>query len=129
MEAQRYRHRVEIQESVEAQDPVTGGISTYWATVYLDTDTPLDSVPAEVLTGPGRELVAADAKQAEVSARIQMRWFPGLLPTMRILWDGNPYEIISIETDATARREYRVKCSTGILDPTPTATIISGGEA
>lgn len=129
MEAQRYRHRVEIQESVEAQDPVTGGISTYWATVYLDTDTPLDSVPAEVLTGPGRELIAADAKQAEVSARIQMRWFPGLLPTMRILWDGNPYEIISIETDATARREYRVKCSTGILDPTPTATIISGGEA
>lgn len=129
MEAQRYRHRVEIQESVEAQDPVTGGISTYWATVYLDTDTPLDSVPAEVLTGPGRELVAADAKQAEVSARIQMRWFPGLLPTMRILWDGNPYEIISIETDATARREYRVKCSTGILDPTPVATIISGGEA
>lgn len=127
MEAQRYRHRVEIQEKIEAQDPTTGDISFFWATVYLDSDTPLDSVPAEVLTGPGREFNSADATQAEVTARIQMRWFPGLLPAMRILWDGNPYEIVSIETDATARREYRVKCTTGVVDPAPTTTIISGG--
>ncbi len=127
MESQRYRHRVTIQQKVGVQDPETLDLSFFWTTVYVDSDTPLDSVPAEVLTGPGREFNAADARQAEVTARMSFRWFPGLLPDMRILWDGNPYEIVSIETDATARREYRVKCATGVVDPAPTITIISGG--
>lgn len=129
MEAQRYRHRIDIQAKVQTQDPTTGDISFFWSTVYLDSDTALDSVPAEVLTGPGREFNAADAQQAEVTARFQFRWFAGLLPDMRIVWDGNPYEIVSIETDATARREYRVKCTTGVVDPIDPITIISGGNA
>lgn len=116
MEAQRYRHRVEFQEQFEEQDSETGAITRDWDTVYLDSDTPLDSVPAEVLTGPGREFNAADAKQAETSARINLRWFPGLLPSWRLLWDGKTYDILSIETDATARREYRLRCKEGVTD-------------
>lgn len=116
MEAQRYRHHVEFQEQVEEQDSETGAITRTWATVYLDSDTPLDSVPAEVLTGPGREFNAADAKQAETSARINLRWFPGLLPSWRLVWDGKNYDILSIETDATARREYRLRCKEGVTD-------------
>ena len=116
MQAQRYRHRVEFQSKAETQDMDTGAISHEWGTVYLDSDTPLDSVPAEVLTGPGREFNAADAKQAETTARIQCRWFPGLLPTWRLLWDGKTYDILSIETDATARREYRLRCREGVSD-------------
>jgi SPP1 family predicted phage head-tail adaptor len=87
-----------------------------WATVWLDSNTELDSVPAEVLTGPGREFIQSSAKQAETTARINFRWFPGLLPTMRILWDGKVYDITSIETDATARREYRLRCKDGLSD-------------
>jgi head-tail adaptor len=35
-----------------------------------------------------------------------MPWFPGLLATMRILWDGRIFEIYGQpDTDATARRE------------------------
>jgi SPP1 family predicted phage head-tail adaptor len=116
MQAQRYRHRVEFQRKTETQDMDTGAISHEWATVYLDSDTPLDSVPAEVLTGPGREFNAADAKQAETTARIQCRWFPGLLPTWRLIWDSKTYDILSIETDATARREYRMRCREGVSD-------------
>lgn len=117
MDAQRYRHRVHIQEKVAgAQDPLTGAVPYSWATVYLDSDTPLDEYPAEVLTGKGKEFYAADAKQAETVARIQMPWFPGLDPTMRILWDGKVYNITSIETDATARRQYRVNCEDGLTD-------------
>lgn len=116
MEAQRYRHRIAIEQKVETQDPVTGDIEWSWVTVFLDSDTPLDSVAAEVLTGPGREFNAADAKQSETTARIQCRWFPGLLPTMRILWDGKVYDITSIEMDATARREYRLRCKDGLTD-------------
>lgn len=112
----KYRHRIHIQERIETPDSETGAIGYVWSTVYLDSDTPLDSVPAEVLTGPGRELHAAGTKLAETTARISFRWFPGLLATMRILWDGKVYDIISIETDATARREYRLNCKDGLSD-------------
>lgn len=116
MQAQRYRHRIEFQAKTEMQNSVTGAVSHEWETVYLDSDTPLNAVPAEVLTGPGREFRSADAKQAETAARIQCRWFPGLLPAWRVLWDGKVYDIQSIETDATARREYRMRCREGVSD-------------
>ena len=116
MQAQRYRHRVEVQQRVLTQDAVTGIISHTWATVELAGSIPLSSVPAEVFRGPGREFDSADQKQAETTARIQFGWFPGLLPTMRLLWQGQPFDILSIETDATDRREYRVKCKEGLTD-------------
>ena len=110
----RLRMRVAIQERIETQDAVTGEMLATWQNVWLDSDTELDSVPAEVLTGPGRELVAANAMQAETSARINMRWFPGLTQAMRILWDGKVYNIRSIETDRTGRMEYRTTCTDGV---------------
>ena len=116
MEAQRYRHRVEFQEKVEDLDS-EGRYSHFWATAELGTSAKLlDKVPAEVLTGPGREFNAADAKQAETSARINCRWFPNLDPTWRIVWQGNYYDILSIETDATGRREYRLRVRQGVTD-------------
>jgi SPP1 family predicted phage head-tail adaptor len=116
MLAQRLRHRVAIEEKLEEQDSETGDTTYSWEVVYLDSDTPLSAVPAEVLTGPGREFNAANAKQAEADARITIRWFPGLLPTMRVVWQSLPYDIISIETDATGRREYRLRCKEGVND-------------
>ena len=115
----KYRHRIHIQEPVDALDGDSeedGSITRTWSTVYLDSDTPLHAVPAEVLTGPGRELQAAATKLAETTARINFRWFPGLDETMRILWDGKVYDILSIETDSTARREYRLRCKDGLSD-------------
>lgn len=116
MEAQRYRHRIDLQEKIEEKDSETGAIGHAWADAYLDSDTPLTGIPAEVLTGPGREFNAADAKQAETSARVNLRWFPGLQPTWRLLWQGKAYDILSIETDATGRREYRIRCREGVTD-------------
>lgn len=106
----KYRHRIEFQEQVETRDD-NGGVVLTWQTVEG-----LSSVPAEVLTGPGRELVAANAQQAETVARINCRWFPGLQATWRILWDGHVYNIRPPETDSTARREYRIQCTDGVND-------------
>lgn len=114
MLASRLRHRVAIQEQVVTQDPNTGAITKAWQNVWLDSDTELDSVPAEVLTGPGREFDQSDSVQAEVAARINLRWFPGLTQRMRIVWEGSIYNIGSIETDITARQEYRLRCTTGV---------------
>jgi head-tail adaptor len=107
----RLRHRVTIQQPIQTQNPVTGEILNSWSTV-----AGMASVPAEVLTGPGREFRQSAATQAETSARINLRWFPGLLPTWRILWDGRTYNIHSIETDVTGRREWRLRCTDGVND-------------
>ena len=112
MQAQRYRHRIEFQHKVSVQNPNTGAITYSWQAI----SALLSSVPAEVLTGPGREFIAADAKQAETTARINCRWFPDLSPEWRVLWDGKVFDITSIETDATARREYRIRCKDGVSD-------------
>ena len=116
MLAHRLRHRVAIQEQVETQDSLTGAYSIAWETVMLDSDTALSAVPAEVLTGAGREFVNSGTTQAEIAARINLRWFPGLTAAMRIVWDGKIFNIYSIETDATARQEYRLKCTAGLND-------------
>lgn len=107
----KYRHRVTIQQRLTTRDPADG------SEVLSDWLDFVANVPAEVLTGAGRELMAANAEQAEITARINMRWFPGLTSQMRILWDGLVFAIAAPpETDSTARREWRVRCSDGLND-------------
>jgi len=106
----KYRHRVRIDHKVKARDPADGSVITVWAPFMVD-------VPAEVLTGAGREFRAANAQQAEIVARVNMRWFPGLTAQMRVVWDGNIWGILAPpERDATGRREWRVQCSEGVND-------------
>lgn len=109
MMSARLRHRVDIEEYVEDQDSVTGEIVRQWVMF-------IDSVPAEVLTGPGSERMVSAVKHAETTARIVLRWFPGLLPTHRIIWQDKIYDILSIETDATGRRDYRLRVKDGLTD-------------
>ena len=118
--AARLRHRVQIQERIETQDSETGDVSFTWVPISLSLSTSTSSsevassIPAEVLTGPGREYAGAGTKQSEADARINMRWFPGLTTAMRIVWQGKNYDITSIETDITARREYRLRVKEGV---------------
>lgn len=111
-----YHHRITIQEQVHDQGSDTGDITSMWVTVELDSETELADIPAEVLTGPGREPTAGDAKWSETSARVNCPWFPGLRQDMRVLWDGRTFDILSIETDASARREYRLRLKGGLTD-------------
>jgi SPP1 family predicted phage head-tail adaptor len=116
MLAYRLRHRIAIQEQVETQNSTTGAMSIAWENVMLDSDTELSAVPAEVLTGAGREFDQAGAIQGEIAARINLRWFPDLTQSMRIVWDTKIFNIRSIETDLTGRQEYRLKCVAGFND-------------
>ncbi|CAE32195.1 phage-related conserved hypothetical protein [Bordetella bronchiseptica RB50] len=119
MLAHRLRHRVTFEAKGEPlRDengfiiPGTGG----WRPVVLADGLRLEDVPAEVLTGHGREFQGGSATQAEVSARVNLRWFPAsptLLASWRLIWDGQIFNIQSAETDATARREWRLRCVDG----------------
>ena len=108
----RLRHRISIQKPVRAQDPASGGTAITWEDVYI-------KVPAEVLTGAGKENVSSGATQNETSARINMRWLPidrlDIL-TYRGVWDGTIFQITGAETDVTDRREWRLTCSSGVTD-------------
>jgi len=114
---QRLIHAVTFQEQVVERDS-DGRQQVSWQDVWIDSDTPLVNVPAEVLTGPGREFMKSGQMQADVAARINVPWFPGgIKSSWRILWDGHVFNIKGIpDTDATGRREYRIKCTAGVND-------------
>ena len=109
----RLRHRVTFRRQVNAQDPETGIITREWQTATLADGTVLDQVPAEVLTGPGREWMGSGTINAETAARINVRWFPGLLQSWCVVWDGRIFNIESAETDITGRQEWRLRCVDG----------------
>lgn len=117
MLAYRLRHRVTFQRQENTRDPNTGARNTAWVTALLADGTSLQDVAAEVLTGPGRQKMAAGAQQETAALRVNCRYFEGLEPTWRIIWQGRVYPIIGMpEMDATAAREWRIACSGGVSD-------------
>lgn len=111
----RLRHRITFQEQVSERDS-EGALQITWETVDLDSETTLANVPAEVLTGPGREAVMSGQTNADIAARITCRWFPGLKQSWRILWGDQVFNIHTIDTDMTGRREWRIKATAGLND-------------
>ncbi len=110
----KYRQAVGLQQPIRGRDS-NGGNTITWAYVVID-DVPAEAVPAQVLTGPSREQLAAGMKHNEVAARINMPWFPDLRPGWRVLWDGQVFAITGYSTDETGRREWRLVCSAGLTD-------------
>ena len=111
MNAGRMIHRITFEERVNVQED-SGAWYVVWRSPTV-AGVRLFRIPAEVLTGPGRERLMGGGVNAQTTARINLRWFPGLRPEWRILWDGKKYNITSIETDVTGRMEYRLTCVDG----------------
>lgn len=106
MLAPRLRHRIKI-ESITATRDQWGGVIETWGTF-------LDNVPAEVVPLSGREFIAAQAEQAGVTARITIRDLPSLTEAMRIVFDGEKYNIKTILPDPTARRHLTLMVEKGV---------------
>src|SRR5690606_36164045 len=91
------RHRVTLQERQLTQDsygsPVTEwvDVATLWAAVE-----PLSA----------REFIAAQAQQSQVTARIRIRYRPGVNGQMRILHRGKFYNIAGVLADKESGLEY-----------------------
>lgn len=86
MLAGKLRHRVDFQTLGEVQSPATGEMVPGWSTIWA-------KVPASVTPLSARDLIAAQAAQSEASARIMIRYRAGVLPTMRIIYRGEVYDI------------------------------------
>lgn len=98
-------HSVTFQEQVNTQDPDTGENATTWSNV-----TGLVNVPARCLTGPSPEAIRAGAKYDDQELRVGLWWFDGLITSWRVVWEGQPYDIVSAVLDWSGRREWHLVC-------------------
>lgn len=104
--AGRLRHRVTIQQPVHTQDPDTGAMTTTWADVA--------EVAAEVAPMSVREFIASAAMQSQVTARITIRYRPGIDASMRVVHKDRIYNIQGVLSDPESGLEYlTLPCSEG----------------
>jgi SPP1 family predicted phage head-tail adaptor len=75
MRAGRLRHRIEIQRATVTRDAMGGEIKA-WQTTAIRW--------ANVVPLAGREYFAGQAGDATVSHRIELRYLPGIVPSMRV---------------------------------------------
>jgi len=110
MLAQRLRHRITLQEKIEAQSSATGEIETDWIDILFEE-------PAEVVPKSAREFFASASKQGETSGRITIRK-PDIAinSAMRVLWDGVPYQIDGVLPDPSNARWLTILYSEGVND-------------
>jgi SPP1 family predicted phage head-tail adaptor len=105
----KLRHRITLQQQTQTQDATTGEVTTSW-TAFLSDE------PAEVVPLSGKEYIAAAANQAGVDTRMAIRWRSGVLPTMRVVYDGNNYNISAVLPDPSNRRWLTIMCQRGVND-------------
>jgi SPP1 family predicted phage head-tail adaptor len=93
------RHRISILRMNVTQDSFGG-----W---QIGDDSIFSAdVPAKIETLTGRELYAAQQKVSEVTHKITIRWQPGILAKMNVLWsdEGNRFFQIEDRQDPDGRR-------------------------
>lgn len=103
------RHRVTLQSQVQTQDAGTGEITVTWQNHLADE-------PAEVVPLSGREFIQSAATQSSVDTRMVIRWRSGIEPTMRVVFDGQNYNIHAVLPDPSNRRHLTLMCQRGVND-------------
>lgn len=99
LDAGRLRHRVTFQARQNIQDPVTGETVIVWTDAWPNIAAAIEPLSA-------RELIAAQAQQSEVSARIIIRPLPGLTAQHRVVHSGRIYNIEGVIPDPDSGQEW-----------------------
>ena len=96
MKAGALDQRIVIERLVEGQDELGQPINQW---------LPIVTTWAAVEPLVGREYLAAAALVAEVTARIRMRYRPGITAADRVIHDGTVYGVTSVADVHSSRRE------------------------
>lgn len=104
----RLRHRVTFQ-SQEMERNSEGETDLVWSDF-------LANEPAELVPVSGREYLTSATLKASVIARLTVRWRAGFDASMRILHDGQTYNISAILPDRTGRRWITMIIYSGVND-------------
>lgn len=102
--AGKLRHRITIQRLVETLDEYNDPVVT-WEDVATN-------VPTSVEPLQGREFYQAQQAQSEVTVRFRIRYRSGLDASMRIVFEGRYFGIISPPIDPNMQhRELHLMCA------------------
>lgn len=107
MDAGRLNKRVTIQNRVVAQNGIGEAVTT-WAK--------LASVWASIEPIQGKEFWAQQQVQSEVTVRVRIRYRPGILPSMRLLYGQRVLVIESIINPHEKNEHLQLMCSEGVSD-------------
>lgn len=99
VEAGSLHHRIDIMRRVDVQNIADGEMTVQLQPFALN-------VAARVTPLSARELIAAQAVNSEVTARIKIRYRPGLDASMCILHRGLTYNIAGVLPDPDSGLEY-----------------------
>lgn len=101
----KFNRIVSIQRKTTTTDSYGGQVATWttYATVW-----------ASVMPLKGRELIAAQAAQSEVTTRIGMYYRADVRPADRILHGSNIYNIMSVIDPEDGHRELQIMTTTGL---------------
>ena len=110
LESGKLRHRVDIEQPTYTQDDQTGEMTLTW-TAFAQ------SIPASIEPLSAREFIQAAAVQSSISARIVIRYLPGVTAAMRVKHGSQLYNIHGVLPDKTTGREYlTLPVSEGLTD-------------
>ena len=107
MLAGQMRRRVTIQSRATTVDAV-GGQSQAWTDVC--------TLWAQVVPTGGKESTVGGARRAESLYTVTTRYYPGIAPKMRILFEGQIFEIVNINDTDQRHRELVMSCQAGLTN-------------
>lgn len=98
MDPGKLKHRVELLSESTTVNPNTGERTKEWS-AYA-------KAWAHFQPASGKEFIAAQAVQSEVSARVQMRFRRDVTPKHRLRHRGQTYSIEAVLPDLDSGQEY-----------------------
>jgi SPP1 family predicted phage head-tail adaptor len=101
----KLRHRIAIEQVTETQD-TDGSVIEIWS-AYA-------TVQASIEPLSGREYIAAQSIQADVTHRISLRYMPGITPKMRVNYSSRIFDILSVINVGERNRELQLMCRENI---------------
>lgn len=98
MQAGKLRHQVVIQRLVPVQDETTGEITETWEDFATEW--------AEVRPASVREFIAANIEESEITAKVLIRYRPGIKASMHIIHGSQVFNIEGVLSDPKSGIEY-----------------------
>lgn len=102
--ATKLRHRVELQKPLITHSHGEESIS--W--------TKADDIRASIEPFQGREYFAAGELQAELKARIRVRFRADIAPNWRLVHGNDNYDIIEVIDPGARQRELELLCKRNV---------------
>ena len=100
------RNYITLQAKIFTRDD-TGGEVPEWQDRGVN-------IPAAVEPFRGRELMSAKAEESETTIRFRIRYRSDVISAWRILWEGQPYEIIDVIDILGAHVEIHLNARTQV---------------